>query len=87
MGKRPTVKALLVVLLQFYLSIVDPAVLAQPPPSASPTGSSQTVAPASSEQTTAPIPSTNQPPSVGGFSQIPSGEAPSQPGDPSRPAR
>jgi hypothetical protein len=87
MGKRPTIKALLVVLLQFYLSIVDPAVLAQLPPPASPTGSSQTVAPAPFEQMAAPIPSTNQLPSVGGFSQIPSGEAPSQPSDPSRPAR
>ena len=87
MGKRPTIKALLVVLLQFYLSIVDPAVLAQPPPPASPTGPLQTATPASFEQMTPPIPSTNQLPSVGGFSQIPSGEAPSQPGDPSRPAR
>jgi len=77
MGKRPTIKALLVVLLQFYLSIVDPAVLAQPPP-ASPTGPPQGATPASFEQMTRPIPSTNQLPSVGGFSQIPSGEAPSQ---------
>jgi hypothetical protein len=60
MGKRPTIKALLVVLLQFYLSIVDPAVLAQPPPPASPTGPPQTATPAPFEQMTPPIPSTNQ---------------------------